>query len=289
MTSKLVRFGNYTFPTQQSSFTDNFRNAVPRTTRLAGMDGSFNEYGRFPPPIESGKVTISFTLVDYTLTGMTAKRDAVNALLQKGQQELFIETSNPSADKRFCYATINNISMPQRFDKYTDIFQPVTIDFQVEDPRWLAWPGAWYIGDDIVIGNSLIIGGARVTNTSVGNDTLITATNNGSAETPILMQFVATPGTATVIEASHLNEWGEIINRWRWEGSLQANETLAVDSSQLAVYHVDNGVKTAAFTPFTRLVGDGFIILRPGANSIRINGAFSSTVSLELDYYDAWR
>lgn len=286
---RVVRFGNYTFPIYQSALRDNFKNTVPKLTRLAGMSGSFNEYGRFRAPLEAGKLDFSFHLVSRTREGMEANRDAVEGLVELGLQQFVIQPSDPAADQRFCFATTNNISVGENLAGNTDLIQPVTMVLSTEDPRWISWPSGVYIGDSLTIGDSWVIGGARVTNTSVSNGTTITAINNGTAETPVLIQVMATPGTASLIEIAHLNDIGEAINKWRWVGNLEAGETLIVDSHDPSVYHIDNLIKKRAFHQMTRLVGDGFIVLKPGANTLQVTGAFSSTVRVELDYYDAWR
>ena len=52
--------GSYTFPTTQSQIRDNFSDMVPRTVRIPGADGGFDQFGENKAQSEIGVVSVTF-------------------------------------------------------------------------------------------------------------------------------------------------------------------------------------------------------------------------------------
>lgn len=288
--TKVLRFGSYVFPETQAGFSDNFKNAVTKTTRLAGTSGAFNEYGSYPEPTEGGTVQFNFTLVEYTIGNMQAKRDAINALRWKGQQPLFVQPGNSYAARRFCMAKLSNINMPQRLDRHTDVFQPVTLNFTVEDPRWLAYPNASYVGDEAIVGSGTTVAADRVAMGVVPGTQYTLPTNNGNTETPVFLRILRVGSNASTITLKHYAPDMTLLQYWIWDGGLTVSgDELWVDSHDASVWKVSNGVMSPAFANFRSFVGDGFLLLYPGANRIELGGSGWTSLNIRMSYYDAWK
>jgi hypothetical protein len=147
---KLVRFGagsqvfalDVTNGIYPQHYNDNFSNVVPRTMRLPGQSGGFSEFGNRVAPTEIGRITQSVILRSATIAGMDARRDAIKALVKWGERPLYFQPTDPNDDVWVCWARFNNISKPNNQAGHSDIYQNVTIEFQVDDPRWFA-PGTY--------------------------------------------------------------------------------------------------------------------------------------------------
>lgn len=143
----LVSFGAgatlYTFPTTQAQLRDNFYDFVPRTVRLPGADGGFDQFGSQRAPKEIGNVSVTFSIDSDTRDGMDVKRDLIRQMANWGVQKLIKRFG--SNGQRYCYARVNSVVMSENPGGTTDNFQTVTVDFQVADPYWYT-DGNWGTG-----------------------------------------------------------------------------------------------------------------------------------------------
>lgn len=129
-----LKFNTYVFPHVQT-FRDTFNNLTPRTVRMVGAAGGFDQYGTVPAPAEIGQVAITFELVASSRGDMQAKIDEVAALSRLGLKKLYYQPEG-SLNERWCYARVNNISISRRPSANTEFWQTIIITFQVPDPHW---------------------------------------------------------------------------------------------------------------------------------------------------------
>ena len=274
------------------TYSDNFKAATPRVDRLMGVSGGLSQYGRNPAPGEVGKVTLSFMLKAYDRSEMTAKRDAVNAMRWWGEQLLWLQPTNyPTEVQRFCRAVVNDIQMPEEPARHTDLHQRVTMNFQVADPRWLSWPGSLWYWDDGTLWDAQNWVEPRYSSTSINASSTISLTNNGNTPTPLVIRVTAA-NNVTNFELTLLSDTGAIVNGFRYENTLASatSDLLTVDGESLSVLHDQRtgaGI-SSGYPYFTRLGGNGFILLPAGTHTLDVNGTFSGNVTVEIEYFDAW-
>ncbi len=153
----LVSFGSgatlYTFPGTQTQLRDNFYDMVPRTVRLPGADGGFDQFGSQRAPKEIGNLSVSFDMTSESRETMDTLRDQVRAMANWGVQKI-IKNFGVNG-QRWCYGRVNSIQMVEQPNQQTALKQPVTIDFQVSDPYWHK-DGTWGTGTSLP-GNTLVM------------------------------------------------------------------------------------------------------------------------------------
>lgn len=136
MAGTSFQFAGVSLPIGALMFDDNFGEGRTSIMQMPGLNGGFNNNGSAPARHVPGVVRLSFTLVAETRADMQALRDAINALWSLGQRVLM--QTLPDSSKRWCAATVTNISMPQDPSGQTDLFQPVSMVFGVDTPGWKA-------------------------------------------------------------------------------------------------------------------------------------------------------
>ena len=297
----LHRFGMgsrvYTFPNNISTYRDNFKSVVQRTVRLPGADGGFSEYARGVAPTEVGEVRQSFTLVSTTRSGMSALRDALNQIVGWGTQPLFLRPTNyPTLAERSCMAAVNDIQIGEEVDNYTDLHQPVTVIWQVADPRWLSVPsalssiGIW--GMNHTWGNGVETwGGGNDQEILAATSSLnITITNNGNANSYPRIYFKGisslTPLLRTPIRIERVTDLGEVLQQVTYSGAnIGAGDVLMIDPRAKRVWR--NGAN--AYADFEHDTFD-WLTLVPGAN--KFNFYYGTPGSSNFKYriltWDAW-
>lgn len=234
----------YTFENVQS-FRDTFADAVTATSRLPGLSGGFDHYGSEDAPTAVGQVNVSFVVFAEDQDDMQAKIDAVRKLKYLGKQKIYWQPQG-SANERWCYGRIGNISVAKRPANMTDWVQSITVSFQVADPFW-------YEDED-----------SQVINAS-GTSTQDTITNTGNAVALARLVIEATSGhTATdpivkrIVSAAAADQVG-------WTGTLTYGESLEIDAQAKSV-ELD---AVASYSNFTFDHPDWFRLL-PGSNTIQV-------------------
>lgn len=290
MTQRITQFGRpgayYVFPAYQNSFRTNFGSAVPETQRFVGLNGGFDLFGVDPAPQEIGRITVAFTIVSTTREGMEAKRDELMKIRDWGVQRLYMQPSDPALSARWCYCRVNNISPPQQPDRQTDLWQPVTIDFQTSDPRWYTQNSAaatW--GDGFVRWGDAANkwGGVPVNYSHSGTQTDFTITNNGSAITRPRFVFSLNATSGQNIRIQRLVN-GVVEDEIRYAPTLAAFNFFEVDTR--AWSFKINGTELYS-TDWSFLHPDIFR-LYPGANACRILTDNSTTGTLGASWFDAY-
>lgn len=289
----VITFGGYSFPGNGLTFSPSFGDVVPRTGRMPGLDGGFDEYGTGQAPSEVGNITMTFTLIATDRDDMQAKRDAVLALKRKGVQELLWKPQG-FTEFRFCRARINNIRIAQTPSAHTDLWQNVSINFQVADPHWYSYPfEVWYLDSGEILDGSLTLGGPTTYKINKAGPEL---TIDGSADTLPIFTFApnAVGATCTDITIQRKDENGTVQDEWIWRGLLSYGDRLVVNCRDYTVYHWQYGVgRVDVIEDFTHKRAE-FMRLVPGYNNLYFIGTVSPSgnpgkLDLIVDYLEAWR
>lgn len=257
-------FGAYTFENVQS-YSDNFRDTVPRTVRLPGTDGGYDIFGPEAPPVQIGNVDISFVLVAYSRSDMQAKRDAVGALVWDGWDKLK-KTPTGAADTRFCVAKVNSIRMPEDRAGHSDLHQQVQVSFQVAVPFWFVnefEASEWGEGDSW--GQNVPWGGSPVSQACSGLSTDISLTNDGNAVAIPRVQ-VSCGGAQTCEDVSieHI-VGGSAVETVEYTGVIGNSENLYIDCRTKSVLYE----AADAYDDFDFDHPD-WLRLLPGSNTLRV-------------------
>lgn len=333
MKVNVVRFGTdskrvHHFENVGSS-TNNFGGVVTSTTRLPGMDGTFDNYGDGDAASEGGDVRVQFHLATQFEKQMTALRDLVNRMKPWGKRPLWMQPSDPSDPIRWCSARVNNTNLSENAKEGTDWLQPATINFQVSFPRWQSRPNVNYLGQSYLDGTVALVASPPTyldgqTNLGSGNlsiprclayvknGTQLRLLNYGDAPAPARIKFMASrpwylneglhfgdPGVMIGAYGSvsvrypsvkRLNDYGDVIEQWRWENTLGINEVLEVDAKSYKVLlrqYPNNTI--SGYPEFVPVKSDGFIVMEPGINTLMVEGEFGGPFGfLEVDYWDSY-
>lgn len=264
--SYLVSFGSYTFPTTQTQLRDNFYDVVPRTVRMPGMDGGFDQYGLQRAPKEIGNVSVTFDLLSETRDGMDALKDQIRSLAASGIQQLTKQFG--SAGTRFCLARVSSVVMSEIPGRNTTLKQSVTIDFQVAVPFWL-FAGTW---------------GTVTPQLSLNGVTSATANivQGGLFDSVAKITIAKTSGTASSAVRVSRFVGGVEFDFVRIEpaGGVQAGQTYIIDATTMT-----------ASGPITIYQNMGWLRpswfrLMPGANDIRVSaGPHTGILTVKVEAY----
>ena len=266
----LLRFGTgstiYEFtPDNQVSLSDNFGNAVPQTTRLPGVSGGLDEYGRGIAPTEIGNVSVTFWLFFSSTADKTAKLDALKTMQSWGVQRLFKQSSDNNADERYCDARINNIRTPENAKDLPHERIRVSINFQVSNPFWFD------LGTDepkwgAVNWGSFVWGGTTTSYPCSGTQTDFTLDVVGNVETQ--PRFTVTCGTGQSASDIRIQllDGVTVLEEIRYDSSLTAGDTLDVNCAAYSVLLNGSDGYINEFTFDTV----AWFRLYPGANAIRV-------------------
>jgi len=246
----------------QQSYDDNFADAVPRTVRLPGLSGGFDQYGSGLAPLEIGKVSLDLVIIAATRSAMDAKRRDLRALAFNGVQTLVREVDF-SANDQWCYARINSIQMPQSEERHSDLWQRVRIDWQVADPGWrytIASPDE-ISASGVLTTDTLSYAGTQPTHPMI----TITPPAGESCQNPKVRRYVD----------------GTLVDEVAYAGTVAAEEELVINCETLGV--TLDGAN--AYDDFTNTRAGWFTLLA-GDNDIRVtfaNAGDQATVSFQYD------
>ena len=283
----ITQFHTYEFHYEQD-YRDNFADVLARTSRVVGVSGGVDEFGRGVALSEVGNVQASFFLISESREGMTALRDDLKKTLSWGVKRLWMQPSDPTAKPRWTRARVNNINIPERRDKHTDLWQKVTLSFQCSDPRWYSHPTAWLLDDGEMLDDGLLVEGYRASSTSINNGSILAVTNNGSTTTPLYLRVTTGVNSVTDLRVSLRDADDTEISRWQFGDTLASGQILEVDATALSVTVTDT-TTVGRYDAFIPLKGNGFLELPTGTNTLIFTGAFTGVVSVDADYLDAWR
>lgn len=270
--SRVISFGSYTFPDRLTQFDDNFGDAVPRTLRLPGMDGGYDQFGDDPAPTEIGRITLRLKVaqdgMDLASQGsaMQALRDDLRALTGMGRQVLTIEPSGGTA-QRWTWARANFVQINQKMPAISDRLSDFTIDWQAADPHWYS--------DNANSGTAVAASGTA---------TDFTLNNGGNARTvPTLTLIAGTAALASGVTVRRLDGTA-VVDEVSYGGTVSAGGTLVIDCRALAVRLGGADGYGTAFA----YEHPAWLRLLPGDNDYRIILGSGQTASVTFDWDDAW-
>lgn len=288
----LLRFGSgstlYTFsPDDQVQLRDNFRNVVPRTSRLPGLSGGFDEYGVSPAPTEIGNVQVTFWLIATSEADMQEKKEAVGSMVGFGKKRLYKQPVYDAAGERYCEARVNSIEFNERAGERPDKYLQVKVNFQVDNPHWYRiGTEAPSYNDGSTYNSGVIYGGTPVTQNIVGLDNSFSVTPDGNAITQprILISIPATKSATNIRIQRLLN--GSVVDQVRYAGTLVAGDLYEINARAYSIFL--NGVDgydddfTFSTSGWLRLIGGV-------SNTIRVlMDNAGDEIDLELRYYEAF-
>lgn len=270
----LVRFGQgdelYTFDTgQQISLRDNFRDVTPRTNRLPGLPGGFDEYGTAAAPAEIGNVQVVFWLIADGAIAMQTAKQQVGAMKAWGKKVLYKQPYG-DATERFCWARVNSIEFSENAKEQPHRRLRVEVNFQVDHPLWEnlgTYAGGWRWGDGTLWGGGALWGGTPVTQNVTGTDNSFSLTPDGNDEIhPIVQISIPAGESAENIRVQRILS-GRVQDEIRYTGVLSAGDLLVVDTEAYTVKL--NGVD--AYSSAFEVESAAWFRLRAGrANTIRV-------------------
>jgi hypothetical protein len=284
-----VRFeGNgstYTF-TNVQTVLDNFRDLVPRVSRMPGADGGFSEYGDGRPASSIGNVQVSAVIRSTTKAAMEDLRDNAKEMADWGAGVLYKQPSDSSDDERFCRCTVNAIVMTDHPASQTEFQQPYQVSFNAPHPYWLTKGNGILWGGGSLWGNAASIWGGAAVITATGRSTSGSATNNGKATTwPNISITIPTGQKCTQIQIERV-KGGAVVDFVRYTDSLEASDQLVINPLKKSV--TVNGAD--AFTTAFEYMHPDWFRLEPGSNTIEVYmGKTTDQADVRLGYHERWR
>lgn len=265
----ITQFGTYDFTRafiRAGARNSNFGQKVNGVQRLPYMNGGVRTTGRSPSVHEIGSVQARFTLVAQSRDAMQALRDEINSLQRVGLADLTFQPSDPALPVRTCAAEIINISLPERDDRHSDLFQPVSIAWQVPYPRWLVGRRIANPIVQAVSGTSTDITVDVAGNAPSRLKLVLAIGNNQLAATPIIERRIGT----------------RVVDRVSSSATLGQFQSLEVDGIQGIVTR--NGF---AEYDEVSILHPRLLVADPGDNTIRVRlGNSSDAGTVTISYYD---
>jgi hypothetical protein len=268
----------------------NFSKVDSKVTRVTGFDGGIDEYRLGRSPLAVGQVDVSLFLQAETPEEMTEKRDAVAVISSWGTLPLLMAPYDSAKGMRFCWARCINVSMPEDANMGTEHLQPVTISFQVADPRWYHDPYLFWIGegDEVTLDAGTYLGSERGGYVLTDDDE-IEIIYQGKVPTPLVLVFdnqLLNPGITGPWEVTHTDQYGNILNQWEWVGTMGTNAQFTMDAGRL-IFKTSAPTDVAQWSNINITRGTGFIWLQPGYNKLHVVGT-TADVAMFIYYSDAF-
>ncbi len=264
---------------KQERISSNFANLVRTSQRMVMTSGGFDRYGISKAPNEVGTVTLQLTLKSSTRNGMETSRDSLRAIVRYGLSILVYQPTNPAESKRFCYARVTTVSMPQSPSQHTDLHQQVTINWEVPNPVWhVAGSMAESLGVGFILGTS-ILGGSPTTINASGTSTDATVTNNGNSPTLAIVTLITSASQTCQNPTIRRIVGSSIVDEISYTATIGNSKTLIADASSKTVT-LDS---VNSFNSSFDFLHPSWIRLEPGANTIRVvfaNSGDAATVKV---------
>lgn len=278
---KITQFttGGVTYPldnvqTHQSSFG----RLPPRTQRIIGKDGGFDEFGALPALAEVGSIQaeIVLSVINDTPSDMTTKLNQLLKLSRGAKGLLYATMEDGTA--RWCVARIDDIRAPQSEAGQTAILLRAPVTFEVSDPHWYAQgteaPAWGYFS-----WGEASWGGQAVPHAVSGTTTdLVETVNGGSVATQARIRITCDTGQTAQNPRVQRRKNGMVVDEVQYTGTLTAGDVLEINSRKKGVYL--NGVD--GFDDLTWLHPHWFA-LEPGDNDLRVilaNSGDAASVAL---------
>lgn len=285
MTTRVVSFGSYEFSDSVVAFQDDFQQLALRTVQLPGAPGGYSEYGTSAPPAQIGHVAYRHMLTASSPQSMRAKIDALRALAGDGMQRLTV-LPYPGATPRFCMATIENVQIAERVTDRPHAQIPVTISWEVPDPRWYSDPYNVPLWGQFDWGDGSKWGGTCAPTLVSGLSNDLTITPGGNAPTrPVISVMALSTQVVTSVTIQRIVR-DQVVDSVARSGSFGPNGTLVIDCRALSVRLNSLSAYNSAFSV---LRPDRWFELQPGANTVRVLlGSGGDAAYVRVFSYDAF-
>lgn len=289
----LLRFGSgdylYTFnPDDQIQIRDNFRDLVPRTSKIPGLSGAFDEQGTDIAPTEEGNVQVTFWLLAMDAADMQAKKEAVGRMKTFGKRRLYKQPEDETQTERYCDARINSISFNERAGERPDKYLRVTINFQVPDnPRWLTiGTEAPSYNDGSTYGSGVTYGGSPITQNLVGTDNTFSVTPSGNDISYPRFTIEVPAGKSASNIRLQREEAGVVVDELIYAGTLSAGDILEINCRSYSVWL--NGADGYS-SDFSFITSAWFRLIGGLQNDFRVlMDNAGDEIDLEIRYYEAY-
>lgn len=273
-------YDNTTYPiTLLQDMQDNFGDTVPRTRRIVGADGGFDEFGTGPAPAEIGNIQAQLILFVTDTTQMTAKMDNLRKLARGSKGWLFMEVEDGTV--RHCLARVNNISTPVSEETHSGYLIRARVAFQASDPHWYVANTEEPKWGEFVWGD-FTYGGTAVANVVSGTTTDFTVTVGGTVKTlPRIVIACGAGETAQNVTIQRRVD-GATVDEVTFTDTLIANDSVEIHCKTKSVQK--NG--TDAFDDFSFDGHPDWMRLQPGDNDIRVTMANAGDDARVSFYFD---
>ena len=287
---RLARFGKgdqlYTFP-QATSFDHNFANLVPRTSRLPGTDGGFDEYNDEAAPSEIGTVSASWYIVPKKGESITVLLDRVRAMADWGKLRLYVQPYDRTLGERWANVRINSIQGAENAKNHPHLWQEVRVNWQAgDDPFWYAQGTEAPLYGEAIFGAATYGGLSPVMINAAGLQTDTTVTVGGTATTFAYLN-ITVPATK-IAQNLTIQRYvsGVLRDEIKWTGTLTPADTLIINPRSNSVTRNSADAYTSSFSRHH----PDFFRLRPGSNAIRVlmSGA-TDQATVTIRYYERYR
>lgn len=286
---RLVKFGEsgnrvYTF-SDVVQMRDNFADVVPRTVRLPGLDGGFDEFGTGRAPSEIGNVSATFWIYPPDGGTIDDAKDAVKAMADWGVQKLFASQYG-GGNQRYVNARVNSLDFNENTRDVPHKRIRVQATWQVAVPFWFSAAGEVpTYGGGVTYGGGAKYGGAGILIDAAGTSTEGTVSIVGNATTLGRVTVTVPTGEAcSDIRVQRIVD-SVAVDEWRYSGGLTDADTLEVNPNTGQVLLNGSGAYGSDFS-FTH---PDWLRLLPGNNTIRVVMGASDEADVEIRFTERWR
>lgn len=258
-----------------------FGNTLTNSSRLIGLDGSFNNNFRRRAPSAAGNVRLVMNLLgDGTLSDMEGKLQVLMEMLAWGEQRLFKTLDDGTL--LWTWATVTNIRPQFNEEGLSYLVNSVEID-------WTCPTARWYGKDGLALAdttNGWTVPGPKVDRVTRQGGEVISIANDGNAPAGAYMWFespfgnsYSNPGLTRYVSGVTIAE--QVI----YNDTLSSADVVAIDArnheTQLnnSVVGDYDRVSTASAT---------WMELLPGNSTLVVMGSGAAGVILTVDCWDTY-
>lgn len=257
-----------------------------------------------------------------------AQRDALGQIAGWGKSRLFMQIhADERQDKRWTWARVSNIRLSENVTTLPNKQIQVQASFQINDPTWRGGQKAIYTDSGHIFddgwryegmlymdeGHTFDTPGLRYApvklEVQATTNTTHTLYNGGMKASKAKLKVIAREAAWTLRSSIRLGDghyldagvdpvsnitithkqYGKILTKWTWGGTLQPGEELIVDPHTQSVIVQRISGKESGFAQFQRHVGLGFIEAPPGESTITITAGMGTRgCQLSVNFQDAF-